>query len=43
MFFYGWFIRLSYNIIANLSVRHATLILWVPMIFFQHYRWKLTF
>ena len=35
MFFYGWFIRLSYNIIANLSVRHATLILWVPMIFFS--------
>jgi len=34
MFFYGWFIRLSYNILANISIRHETLILWVPMIFF---------
>lgn len=34
MFFYGWFIRLSYSIIANMSIRHATLILWLPLIFF---------
>jgi hypothetical protein len=35
MFFYGWFIRFAYTILANLSIRHATLILWIPLIFFS--------
>ena len=35
MFFYGLFIRMSYSVVANLSIRNATLILWVPLLFFS--------
>ncbi len=35
MFFYGYFMRFSYNTITNIAISHPTLILWIPLFFFM--------
>lgn len=35
MFFYGYFMRISYVKICNLSIKYPTLILWIPLFFFM--------